>query len=190
VGSTIPSVADTGWSRREADLAIRVLASRPDRTVAPIEAVRADTIVLALRDHGLRDPYLHAGRVELLRRHDELHGTSYVDTLAAYFNAFGYIPLAAKSVFVHPNTFRYRLRRLSELSGLNLDDPVERLVAELQLRIGSEDAATSGAGDFGAPGRVSAPKEARGSRRRSRRHQALPTDRSGTVHREAPRAEP
>ena len=73
--------------------------------------------------------------MEALRLHDEQKGTSYVETLEAYFSAFGYVPLAAKTIFVHPNTFRYRLRRLTEISGLNLDDPLERLVAELQLRI-------------------------------------------------------
>jgi DNA-binding PucR family transcriptional regulator len=36
---------------------------------------------------------------------------------------------------VHPNTFRYRLRRLVEVSGIDLDDPVERLVAHLQLTL-------------------------------------------------------
>ena len=97
--------------------------------------MRAETIVLALRDHALGDAYLRSGPVETLRRHDEQKGTSYVETLEAYFSAFGYVPLAAKAIFVHPNTFRYRLRRLTEISGLDLDDPLERLVAELQLRI-------------------------------------------------------
>ena len=135
VGSTVASLAAASWSRREADLAIRVLAAHPDRSVAPIEDVRAETIVLALRDHALGDAYLRSGPVETLRQHDEQKGTSYVATLEAYFSAFGYVPLAAKTIFVHPNTFRYRLRRLTEISGLNLDDPLERLVAELQLRI-------------------------------------------------------
>ena len=135
VGSTVPSLAAASWSRREADLAIRVLAAHPDRSIAPIEDVRAETIVLALRDHALGDAYLRSGPVETLRQHDEQKGTSYVETLEAYFSAFGYVPLAAKTIFVHPNTFRYRLRRLTEISGLNLDDPLERLVAELQLRI-------------------------------------------------------
>jgi DNA-binding PucR family transcriptional regulator len=138
VGSTVESIAGTSWSRREADLAIRVLGSRPDRSLAPIEAVRADTVLLALRDHALRDRYLHAGRVDALRQHDLQHGTAYVETLSAYFSAFGYVPLAAKRIFVHPNTFRYRLRRLTEISGLDLGDPVERLVAELQLHIGGD----------------------------------------------------
>jgi DNA-binding PucR family transcriptional regulator len=135
VGSTVPSVATTSWSRREADLAIRVLADHPDRSIAPIEDVRAETIVLALRDLALGDASLRSGPVETLRHHDEQKGTSYIETLAAYFNAFGYVPLAAKTIFVHPNTFRYRLRRLTEISGLNLDDPLDRLVAELQLRL-------------------------------------------------------
>jgi DNA-binding PucR family transcriptional regulator len=37
-------------------------------------------------------------------------------------------------VNVHPNTFRYRVKRLSELSGIDLNDPDERLAAEIQLR--------------------------------------------------------
>jgi hypothetical protein len=35
---------------------------------------------------------------------------------------------------VHPNTFRYRLRRLTEVSGINLADPEQRFAAMLQLR--------------------------------------------------------
>ena len=137
VGSTVPSIAATSWSRREADLAIRVLAAHPGRSVAPIEDVRAETIVLALRDLGLGDAYLRSGPVEALRLHDARNGTSYVETLSAYFSAFGYVPLAAKPIFVHPNTFRYRLRRLTEISGLDLDDPVRaprRRTATAHLR--------------------------------------------------------
>ena len=85
VGSTVPSLDRGEWSRREADLAIRVLATHPDRSIAPIEEVRAETIVLALRDHALGDAYLRSGPVETLRHHDEQKGTSYVETLEAYF---------------------------------------------------------------------------------------------------------
>jgi hypothetical protein len=37
-------------------------------------------------------------------------------------------------MFVHPNTFRYRLRRLTEVSGIDLADPDQRFAAMLQLR--------------------------------------------------------
>ena len=35
----------------------------------------------------------------------------------------------------HVPGFRYRLRRLSELADLDLDDPEQRLVAQLQLHL-------------------------------------------------------
>jgi DNA-binding PucR family transcriptional regulator len=38
-------------------------------------------------------------------------------------------------VFVHPNTFRYRLRRLAEVGGLDLTDTDARFTAMLQLRL-------------------------------------------------------
>jgi DNA-binding PucR family transcriptional regulator len=36
---------------------------------------------------------------------------------------------------IHPNTVRYRLQRIIEVSGIRLDDPDERLVAMLHLRL-------------------------------------------------------
>ena len=65
--------------------------------------------------------------------HDREKGTEYVVTLRAYLDHFGDVPAAAASLHVHPNTFRYRLRRLVAVAGLDLDDPTERLVAHLQL---------------------------------------------------------
>ncbi len=36
---------------------------------------------------------------------------------------------------MHPNTFRYRLRRLAEVAQLDLSDPEARFAAMLQLRV-------------------------------------------------------
>ena len=52
---------------------------------------------------------------------------------------------AAERISVHPNTFRYRMRRLVELFDLDLDDPEERLVVELQFRLLATDAARGAA---------------------------------------------
>ena len=41
---------------------------------------------------------------------------------------------ASAAMFVHANTFRYRLRRLTEVSGIDLTDPEQRFAAMLQLR--------------------------------------------------------
>ena len=38
-------------------------------------------------------------------------------------------------MYVHPNTFRYRLRRLAEVGEIDLTDSQARFSAMLQLRI-------------------------------------------------------
>ena len=42
---------------------------------------------------------------------------------------------AAKALYLHPNTFRYRLRRVAEVGEINLADPEQRFVAMLHLRV-------------------------------------------------------
>ncbi|MFJ5833676.1 PucR family transcriptional regulator [Streptomyces sp. NPDC093089] len=44
-------------------------------------------------------------------------------TLEHWFDAAGSAGAAARSLFVHPNTVRYRLRRVEELTGRSLSDP-------------------------------------------------------------------
>lgn len=57
----------------------------------------------------------------------------FLDTLAAWLDAGGSIEGAAKALYCHRNTVRYRLRRIEELTGLHLGDP--RDVAQLYLAI-------------------------------------------------------
>jgi DNA-binding PucR family transcriptional regulator len=69
----------------------------------------------------------------VLIEHDKEKETEYVATLRSFFEHQGDVPAAAKALGVHANTFRYRLRRLSETAGIDLDDAVESLVLQLQL---------------------------------------------------------
>lgn len=135
IGGAPGGLLDLAVPRREVELALRVVAERSDLSVACVDDVRAALVVLQLRDVAAMHPQLLEGRVRLLEQSDRERSTAYVPTLTAYLDAFGDVRTAAEVVGVHPNTFRYRLRRLVELSGLDLDDPVERLVAQLQLRL-------------------------------------------------------
>ncbi|GAA1965675.1 helix-turn-helix domain-containing protein [Catenulispora subtropica] len=54
-----------------------------------------------------------------------------LDTFGAWLNHGGSADEAARRLYVHPNTVRYRLRRLEERTGRTLSDP--RHVAELSL---------------------------------------------------------
>ncbi|MFP5345877.1 MAG: PucR family transcriptional regulator [Actinomycetes bacterium] len=75
-----------------------------------------------------------AGPVATLLRHDATRGTQYVPTLAASLRHPADPRAAAASLHVHPNTFRYRMRRLLEVVDLDLDDAQVRLALQLQLR--------------------------------------------------------
>lgn len=131
VGTTIASLHDLPEGRAAADNVLQALADRDDRRqVAHIDDVRPDVVLLELKR---RAEHLVEGKVQLMIEHDHAHQTAYAETLKAYLDAFGDVGRAAENVKVHANTLRYRLRRLVELFGFDLDDPVERLVAHLQL---------------------------------------------------------
>jgi DNA-binding PucR family transcriptional regulator len=69
-------------------------------------------------------------RVRELRERDPM----LADTLAAYLDGFGDIAGVAERLHVHPNTVRYRVRRIEKLLSTSLDDPDDRLVLALGLR--------------------------------------------------------
>lgn len=56
-----------------------------------------------------------------------------LDTLLAWYAGQGSAKAAADRLFVHPNTVRYRLRRLQELTHRDLSDPVD--TAELYVAL-------------------------------------------------------
>jgi hypothetical protein len=122
--------AGIGRSRAEADGALRCA-----RGVTHIDDVRAQVVLAALRPLADDVRHPHADRLDRLRALDARRDTGYIDTLLAWFDTGGSVSAAAARVHVHVNTFRYRLRRIAAVSGINLDDPDERLALELQLRL-------------------------------------------------------
>jgi Sugar diacid utilization regulator len=66
--------------------------------------------------------------------HDAARKGSLVATLRAYLET-GEQQEAAKRLRVHPNTLRYRLDRIREISGVDLEDPETRLNMAVALRV-------------------------------------------------------
>lgn len=138
IGATVSGSVDILSSRHEAADVMRALQGDDlarETTIATIEDVRSRVVLHALQDLATRQPGLQEGKAAVLVARDAEGQTEYVATLRAYLDHFGDVPAAAAAVHVHPNTFRYRLRRLVEVSGIDLGDPVERLVAHLQLTL-------------------------------------------------------
>ncbi len=62
-------------------------------------------------------------------------GDELIKTLDAYFERNGNLKKTANALYIHRNTLLYRLERIKEITGLDLDDPETRLALQLTLRI-------------------------------------------------------
>jgi DNA-binding PucR family transcriptional regulator len=71
-----------------------------------------------------------------LAEHDRTRGGSLVPTLKAFLET-GEQQAAARRLRIHPNTLRYRLDRIREVSGAELDDGETRLNLSVALRVQS-----------------------------------------------------
>ena len=136
VGTLAEDTSSIPLSRVNADRALRVLQKSTGRdAVALFSAVQMEALLVELGDLVRTRGDQPTGPVALLIENDRERGTHLVETLAAWLDAFGDVTVAAARVYTHPNTFRYRLRRLAEISGLDLTDPDARFSAMVQLRL-------------------------------------------------------
>lgn len=120
--------------RSEADDVLRALRSPSSARTATLRDVRTRVLLRYVglelsRRTELWDPVLRefeAGRAG---------GVHLAESLIAWFEALFDVRKAADALFVHPNTLRYRLRRIAELTGLDLEDADACLGLWLQLRV-------------------------------------------------------
>ncbi|TCO48893.1 PucR family transcriptional regulator [Actinocrispum wychmicini] len=122
----------TATARREAD---RVLDAGLDIPVASIADVRAQVVLSELLTLLGEHPEIRDPRLDLLADYDARHASNLVPSVLAYLEALGDVRAAARGLNVHPNTLRYRIRRATEIAGIDLDDPKQRLVTQLQLTL-------------------------------------------------------
>jgi len=80
-----------------------------------------------------------------LLEYDRKNNSELVKTLDVFFTSRGSPTEAAERLHLHRNTLLYRLHRIREISGLDLDDPEIRLSLHLALRIGQSLSASRGA---------------------------------------------
>ena len=67
--------------------------------------------------------------------YDRDRGSDLIHTLRHLARCSYHYRTAADELFAHPNTLRYRVARITELTGLDLADPEDRLRIELALRV-------------------------------------------------------
>jgi hypothetical protein len=107
------------------------LLSGTQRT-ASLAQLRPRLVLAELAELGAGLP---VGPAEKLLAHDRDRRTQLVPTLAAYFDAGGDMTEAAKRLYLHRNTLRYRLTQAERICGVSLRSPLERFVLELEVRL-------------------------------------------------------
>lgn len=70
-----------------------------------------------------------------LAEYDRRHRGSLVETIDAYFNHHANVSQTAESLFIHRNTLLYRLERIQELTGQDINQADMRLALQLALKL-------------------------------------------------------
>jgi DNA-binding PucR family transcriptional regulator len=132
VAAPLAGLAGAAGARAEVDRVFNSAARHPGAIgqITSLDEARTtvllDEIVAQVADR----PRLIDPRVRQLREQDP----ALADTLGAYLDGFGDIAAVAQRLHVHPNTVRYRVRRIEKLLSTSLDDPDDRLVLAIGLR--------------------------------------------------------
>lgn len=134
IGGPARSLQGIVRARAEAERTVRVLQETShEARAARFEDAYLEIVLDRLGDVLEDDEERPHGPIAKLISYDADNGTELTKSLQAYLEAFGDVGHAARTVHVHPNTFRYRLRRITEVSGLDLTDSRARLAALVQL---------------------------------------------------------
>jgi DNA-binding PucR family transcriptional regulator len=130
IGPTAPTLAAAHRSATEAIAGMNAVvgwtgAPRPvaARELLPERALLGDTTAIA------------ALEVEVMRPLGDA-GPALAETLDAYLDSGGAIEACARKLFVHPNTVRYRLKRIADFTGRDPTVPRDAYVLRVAASLG------------------------------------------------------
>ncbi|MCV7194688.1 PucR family transcriptional regulator [Mycolicibacterium brumae] len=130
IGPTAPSLTAAYHSAQEAIAGINAVAGwstapRPvaARELLPERALMGDAAAIAALHTDVMRPLADAG-------------PALAETLDAYLDSGGAIEACARKLFVHPNTVRYRLRRIADFTGRDPAVPRDAYVLRVAATLG------------------------------------------------------
>jgi hypothetical protein len=131
LGPTVPALVDAGQSARAA-LAGFAVARAWRNAPRPVEA---DDLLPERALAG--DAVARHTLVERIYRPLRAHSADLVTTLWSYLDNGRSLEATARELFVHPNTVRYRLKRVSDVIGWDATGPREALILQTALILGA-----------------------------------------------------
>jgi DNA-binding PucR family transcriptional regulator len=130
VGPTAPMLTAAHHSANEAISGMNAVAGwtgapRPvaARELLPERALQGDPSAIAALHHDVMRPLADAG-------------PALTETLDAYLDSGGAIEACARKLFVHPNTVRYRLKRIADFTGRDPTAPRDAYVLRVAATVG------------------------------------------------------
>jgi len=131
LGPAVPALVDASQSARAA-LAGFAVARAWRNAPRPVEA---DDLLPERALAG--DPLAKHTLVERIFRPLQAHSPDLVTTLWSYLDNGRSLEATARELFVHPNTVRYRLKRVSDVIGWDATGPREALILQAALILGA-----------------------------------------------------
>lgn len=133
VGRTTGRLGHIPQSRQEADTVVTYLRRNPSSRVASLDSIRPDVTLMRILEilDGQMEPI--QGPLRELSRLEDGDREDALQTLNAYFEFAGNATEAARSLCIHPNTFRYRLAKVVDMLDIDLTNRNSRLLLELDL---------------------------------------------------------
>lgn len=129
VGPEVPALAEAGTSAAAALSALRTAVARPSTPrpvhaddLLPERAMAGDAAALDALISGVFEPLESGGQL--------------LDTVGAYLECGGSLESTARVLHVHPNTVRYRLKKIAELIGLDPTEPRAAFTIRIALVFG------------------------------------------------------
>lgn len=133
VGSRYPDAWHIAASYREAQF----VANLPSSAPAPVllfDALGVYRMLSSVTDPAGIEAFMN-DQIGALLEYDGRHHSGLLITLAQYFDSGCNIDRAAAELSVHRNTLKYRLKRIRELLGSDLNDGPTRLNLHLATRV-------------------------------------------------------
>ena len=134
VSSSHANAMDFRNASSEAQIALRAARRMGGERLAVHDQLGVVRLLLASDDEADLSEFVEHV-IGPLVEHDRKHDGALVETLRAYFDADCSQQIAAKHLFVHHKTLRYRLDRIEALTSLDLRRHDDRLRADLALKI-------------------------------------------------------
>jgi DNA-binding PucR family transcriptional regulator len=156
IGPTVPMLTAAYHSATEATAGMNAVggwtgAPRPvlARELLPERALMGDTAAVAALHTDVMRPLTDAG-------------PALTETLDAYLDSGGAIEACARKLFVHPNTVRYRLKRIADFTGRDPTLPRDSYVLRVASTVGrlatqEQHSSTSTASTTSVVGRIGVP---------------------------------